>query len=226
MPINHTVEDGDSVISLSEEHGLFALTIWDHPANAGLRQQRTDMNVLMPGDVVFVPDKRIKLEKRPTGARHRFRRKGIPALFRLQVFDVRIPRRNEKYILTVDGIEIKGTTDNEGILEHYIPAQARQGELVIGEDEFRLTLQFGYLDPLNEISGIQKRLANMGYDCGEPDGTLNEATKQALIEFQRDNELERTGELDAATKDKLLEVHDNPYLYPEEDGAPATGGTA
>jgi N-acetylmuramoyl-L-alanine amidase len=84
MPINHTVSQGDSVISLSEVHGLFAVTIWNDQGNAGLRQKRTDMNVLMPGDVVVIPDKRPRLEKRPTGQTHRFRRKGIPAIFRFQ----------------------------------------------------------------------------------------------------------------------------------------------
>ena len=127
MPINHTVCQGDSVISLSETHGLFAVTIWNDPGNAGLRQKRTDMNVLMPGDVVVIPDKRPRLEKRPTGQTHRFRRKGIPAIFRFQIFDMHIPRANQHYTLTVDGVELKGTTDGSGILEEYIPAQAKEG---------------------------------------------------------------------------------------------------
>ena len=216
MSINHTVCQGDSVISLSETHGLFAVTIWDDPGNTGLRQKRTDMNVLMPGDVVVIPDKRPRLEKRPTGQAHRFRRKGIPAIFRFQIFDMHIPRANQHYKLTVDGVELKGTTDGSGILEQYIPAQAKEGKLVIGDDKFQLNFQFGYLDPVNELSGIQKRLNNLGYDCGTEDGTLNDATTQALLAFQRASELPLTGEADTATKKKLEEIHDAPYKYPED----------
>ena len=216
MPINHTVCQGDSVISLSETHGLFAVTIWNDPGNTGLRQKRADMNVLMPGDVVVIPDKRQRLEKRPTGQTHRFRRKGIPAIFRFQIFDMHIPRASQHYTLTVDGVELRGTTDGSGILEQYIPAQAKEGKLVIGDDKFQLNFQFGYLDPVNELSGIQKRLNNLGYDCETEDGTLNDATTQALLAFQRASDLPRTGEADAATKKKLEEIHDAPYKYPED----------
>ena len=215
MPTHHTVRQGDTVISLSETHGLFAVTIWNDPDNAALRQKRSDMNVLMPGDVVVIPDKRLRFEKRPTGQTHRFRRKGIPAIFRFQIFDMHIPRANQPYTLTVDGVELKGTTDGSGILQEYIPAQAKSGSLVIGEDKFRLNFQFGYLDPVDELSGIQKRLNNLGYDCGTEDGTLNESTTQALLAFQRASDLPRTGETDAATKEKLEEIHDVPYKYPE-----------
>src|SRR5258708_29736807 len=100
MAVRHTVQQGESVISLSEQYGLFAETIWDDPANAALRKNRPDMNVLLPGDVVVIPDKRPRLEKRETGARHKFRRKGIPALFRLQVYDMHHPRATQNYTLT------------------------------------------------------------------------------------------------------------------------------
>jgi N-acetylmuramoyl-L-alanine amidase len=124
MPINHTVCQGDSVISLSETHGLFAVTIWNDPGNTGLRQKRTDMNVLMPGEVVVIPDKRPRLEKRPTGQAHRFRRKGIHDI---PLSDLTCTSRAPlHYTLTVDGVELKGTTDGSGILEQYIPAQAKK----------------------------------------------------------------------------------------------------
>jgi hypothetical protein len=60
MPIRHVVKPGDSVIQLSDEHGFYAMTIWDHADNAELKQKRADMNILMEGDVVVIPDKREK----------------------------------------------------------------------------------------------------------------------------------------------------------------------
>ena len=223
MPVSHTVEEGDSVIRLSERYGLFAPTIWNDAANAGLRLRRADMNILMPGDVVVIPDLRPKFEKRPTGKTHRFRRKGVPAIFRLQLFDRNREVADQEYTLIVDGIEKKGKTDDQGILEEYVPAGAKEGELKLGQDEDQVIvkLQFGYLDPLNEVSGVQHRLANLGYDCGEESGVLNEETKLALQYFQRDNKLEPTGEIDAATKSKLEEIHDRPYRYPDPDNGAA-----
>jgi hypothetical protein len=219
MPIRHTVEPGDSVLSLSEEHGLFAPTIWDDSANSALRTQRTDMNILLPGDVVVVPDVRLRLEKRPTGKKHRFRRKGLPAIFRIQIFDENIAVANKHFKLVVDGVEQSGKTDSMGIAEKFIPAGSREGLMTIGDNEIELTLQFGYLNPLNDISGIQNRLQNLGYDCKSEPGVLNDETHQALRDFQRNHGVKVTGEPDAATKAKLEQVHDEPYKYPDPEPA-------
>ena len=38
MPIKHTIEQGETTVSLSEKYGLFAQTIWDHADNAELKR--------------------------------------------------------------------------------------------------------------------------------------------------------------------------------------------
>ena len=216
MPITHVIEQGDSVIQLSEEHGLFAPTIWDDPANADLKARRKDMNILLPGDVVVIPDIRPKGEHVETLQHHRFRRKGIPAIFRLQVFDHEEPRANQDYILDIDGVPQEGTTDEHGVLAIHLPPDAEKGKVVIGPDRFYLEIQFGHLDPIAELVGVQKRLNNLGYDCGEAEGELNEQTIAALVTFQRRFDLEETGEPDEATLAKLEELHDQGNAFPEQ----------
>ena len=60
MPINYQVKQGDCISSIAFEHGFFGDTIWNHPNNKDLKTKRQDPNILMPGDMVFVPDKRLK----------------------------------------------------------------------------------------------------------------------------------------------------------------------
>ena len=215
MPIRHSIEQGETIIQLSEEHGLFAETIWNDAANAALKEQRNDMNILLPGDEVVIPDIRPKSERLETLQRHRFRRKGIPAKFRLQVFDVEEPRANQEFILEIDGIPQHGTTDDQGIFEVFLPADAQKGKLVIGPDQFFYPMQFGHLDPITELVGVQKRLSNLGYDCGEADGTLNSTTRRALETFQYRFELAVTGEADEATVQKLEEIYDQANTFPD-----------
>ena len=226
MPVKHIIKQGESVISLSEKHGMFAETIWNHPENAELKELRQNMNILMPGDILFIPDKRPKEVPRPTNEVHKFTRKGIPALFRLQFFDVEAPCTNREYTLVVDGQEYQGKTDSRGILEQYLPADSKKGVLLIGEDEFRLDIDFGYLDPINEIAGIQKRLNNMGYDCGNPRNKLDDKTRSQLKLFQKRFGLEETGEADEETVKKLEELHDNPKEFPPmpEESSTQEGG--
>jgi len=214
MPIRHVIKQGESVISLSEKHGLFADTIWNDPANAELKAKRKDMNVLMPGDVLVIPDKRLKEVRRETNNVHKFQRKGIPAIFRLQLFEIEKPRANQKFTLEVDGQQFEGQTDSRGVLEQAIPANSKKGFLTIGPDKFRVEIDFGYLDPINEISGVKKRLKNMGYDCGAPTNEMNDQLRDQLKKFQKRFELEETGQTDAETLKKLEELHDNPKEFP------------
>jgi hypothetical protein len=214
MPIRHTIEQGDSVIRLSETYGLWSATIWNDPANATLKALRKDMNELLPGDVVVIPDKTVKQVPGATGKRHVFRRRGIPALYRVRLFDIEEPRANQTYKLTVDGKVLEGTTDADGMLEEYVPATAAVGELVIGPDQLAIGLDFGHLDPITELAGVQKRLNNLGYFCGDPDGTLNDDTIIALCDFQIRFGLEESGEADDATVAKLAEIHDTPAAFP------------
>jgi hypothetical protein len=215
MPIEHVVEQGETTIGLSEQYGVFAEMIWNDPANAELRQKRNDMNVLMPGDKLVIPDKRSKEVSKPPERKHRFRRRGVPAKFRLQVFDFEEPRANQNYQLVVDGKLLKGKTDRQGVLQEYVSPWARTGELTIGPDGFRIEIDFGYLDPIDELAGVQQRLNNLGFFCGEADGELDEDLGAALREFQGRFGLKQTGKVDPATAAKLEDVHDRNTKLPE-----------
>jgi hypothetical protein len=218
MPSRVTIEQGDSVIRLADLYGFDPDTIWNDAANAELKEKRKDMNELVPGDEVTVPDKRPKTVSAGTGALHRFRRVGIPAYFRLQLFDGEEARASQSFILTIDGNVYNGTTDAGGILELYVPATAKEGTLVIGPDNFTVEIDFGHLDPITEISGLQKRLNNLGFFSSES-GELDDATRDALADFQYAFGLDDTAEPDEATLAKLAEVHDKAGALPDAAGA-------
>ncbi len=66
MPITYTVEQGDCLDSIAFAHDFFPDTIWNHPPNAAIRAERKDPNILYPGDVLTIPDKRINAHAAPT----------------------------------------------------------------------------------------------------------------------------------------------------------------
>jgi len=83
MSIDHTVQDGDCFDSIAMEHGFFPETLWNHGSNDDLREARKDPNVLLPGDIVHIPDLTVGEESGATEKRHRFRRRGVPARLRI-----------------------------------------------------------------------------------------------------------------------------------------------
>jgi len=79
-------------------------------------------------------------------------------------------------------------------------------------------LRIGALNPILEttpdsnISGVQQRLNNLGFDAGDVDGQLlvGSSTERALKLFQKTFGLPETGRADPATLAKLKIVHDAP----------------
>ena len=211
MP-QYTVKQGDSVSSIAYEHGIKWEKIWNDPNNAELKSMREDPNVLNPGDQVFIPEKQDRQESGTTDQSHRFRIKGASEQVRIVLLDeVREPRANASYTLIIDGDIRTGTTDGSGLLQEDILPNAKHGVLVVfdaeGNELDRFELALGYLNPITEISGIQMRLTNLGFDCSSEYGSPGSRTEQAIRSFQQAHELEATGEVDDATRQKLREIY-------------------
>ena len=201
------INSGHSIPSVAKDKGFFWETLWNHPENADLKSKRKNPNILYKGDEVFVPEKELKEVSKPTEARHKFRRKGEPLKFQLQLMMMGKPRKNEDYVLLVDGEQIQGKTDDEGILKATIPGNARGGTIVLRGGKEEYPIRIGHLDPIDTVSGVKQRLNNLGFTCGTENDKLDQRTKAALQKFQTRHELKVTGEPDSATKAKLEELH-------------------
>lgn len=207
---DYEVRQGDCISSIAREHGHFWETIWDDGANSELREVRQDPNVLLPGDRVTLPARERKEESIAPEMRHRFERLGEPSMLRLRLLRDGEPRANLPYTLEVDGHERSGTTDAEGKIDEPIPGNTRRGRLTVGnESEGRVVydLNLGRLDPVATTTGVQARLAHLGFYGGEIDGELDDETREAVREFQRSERLSESGDADEQTRERLKEVH-------------------
>jgi uncharacterized protein (UPF0216 family) len=210
MSFHYTIKRGECISTLACRHGFFPDTIWNDPANAGLREKRESPNTLLESDVVFIPDRRAASVTAATGRVHRFRRRGVPEVLRIRFLDSREqPRADVPFVLKVNDHVTEGRTDGEGFVVAFISQEALEGELEIGEGDDRETfeLALGRLDPITEPSGIRSRLQNLGYGCGGEPGDLGEQGRSALRCFQGDRGLPQTGEPDEATLAELKRCH-------------------
>ena len=217
MPLEHIVEQGEGLSSIAFAYGFFPDTIWNHERNAALRDRRANPNALLPGDVVFVPDRVARTEACTTGSAYRFRRRAIPEIFRLQVLADGEACAGVPYEIEIDGVTRTGSTGSDGVVSEAISPDARRGVLRIGGRSIGLV--FGYLEPLNVPAGAQQRLTNLGFNCGSPDGALDAETVAAIRQFQERFGLIITGQLDAATLKVLEQAHDSARVFPPADAA-------
>ncbi|MGH1344063.1 MAG: peptidoglycan-binding domain-containing protein [Nannocystales bacterium] len=209
MPTRHVVTQGECIASIAFSHGFFPETLWNVEENADLRELRGDPYILTAGDVVNVPELRSKEVDAPTGKVHRFRRKGVPETLRLTFAIEDEPRANAPYELEVDGVVLSNDreTDDDGVLEHYVPPNARTAVVRFHENE-EYTFSLRCLEPLDSLRGVAGRLRSLGYYAGPLEFEEgDERFQDALVEFQIDNELEPTGTFNDGTSDALTKAY-------------------
>lgn len=114
-----------------------------------------------------------------------------------------------------------GGPDDDEILTDEAAAQQRNDFEADPLSYTAFPVHFGHMDPLSTIEGVQDRLNNLGYPCGDEQGTVGEKTKEALKLFQADYEVKVTGEIDDATKKALGQVYDG--QQDQEEGASSGG---
>lgn len=90
---DYIVRAGECVNSISYDHGLFWETIWNHANNSELKSKRKSPDLLLPGDKLYIPEKRRTPVDGATEALHRFRRKGMPIEFSIRVMKDRTKSR-------------------------------------------------------------------------------------------------------------------------------------
>jgi len=201
--VTYTVSQGDCIYSIAAQFGFLWKTIWNHPQNAALQQQRQNPGLLLPGDAVFIPDKTPGVESMPTDQQHVFVKEANQFVLRLQLLDRNHnPRASLSYVLSIDGTLSNGTTDEEGRIEQPIAPDASQAVLTLQDqgDSETYNINLGYVNPIDDSTGHQQRLTNLGLGGGL-------AQKTALMMFQKKNGLPQSGEMDAATIACLNKIH-------------------
>jgi N-acetylmuramoyl-L-alanine amidase len=211
----HVVSQGEHLFGIAVQYGFTSYTpIWEHANNSELKNKRKNPNVLFPGDRLFIPDRKTGEYSRNTDKRHSFRLKQPPLKLRLVLQDqYEKPIDSASCILVVEGESHRLTTDSEGKLELVIPPTARSAYLVVQDadetphDGVTVSIKVGDLDPVEEISGQQGRLRNLGYFWAEVDGNSSPDFLSAVEEFQCDHSLTVDGICGPQTQAKLKDEH-------------------
>jgi hypothetical protein len=208
----HTVVDGDTITSLAALYGMSADALWAQ--NTALQATRKNKNMLAAGDEVAIPAKTTRREEVAAGQRHRvqIQRPSMTLNIRFLEND-ETPRAGLSYLVSVetasgDPVEDRtGWTDDDGFVIEELPVDATIATVTLGPDCEVHQFRVGGLDPSDTIRGLQDRLHNLEYDCGDEDGELGPLTVAAMQQFQRDTRIPVTEKPDDVTWTKLLELH-------------------
>jgi len=213
MPSSHVVQQGDHLSRLAQQYGFRDYRIiWNHALNADLKQLRKNPNVLLPGDTVYIPDKTPKQESCPTGQINYFQVGGERLFLHLALKDFdNQPLANTKCELQVEGKSTPLTTDGKGHVKVPINPTATEATLFFKDPlvpfDLLVPIKIGHLDPVEEVSGQEARLSNLGYITRPLEEVDDIVFARSVQEFQCDAGLPVTGECDAATQGQIKEMH-------------------
>jgi len=215
----HTVVQGEHLSGIADQYGFSNyLTIWNHPQNAALKSLRKNPNILFPGDQVFIPEREVKKESRPTDKSHKFKLPAGPLTLRIvlvRIYDK--PYANTQCVLRMGATLANLVSDGTGKVEQVIDKSLVNASLLVKDQivlktttvpvEREIQLRVGFLDPVEEKTGQRARLANLGYyraaiEPGDDDEFLS-----AVEEFQCENGLGVDGICGPLTQAKLIAVH-------------------
>ena len=215
MPKTHTVAEGEHLPGIAAQHGFadFA-TLWDHPENAELKAKRKNPNILMAGDRVVIPDRETRVESAATDQKHRFQATLKKLKLRVKVVDL-----SNQTVRRICFLKTSRTVEPMLQLDELFEAEVHPLETSATmsfpqspsnpsprED---IPLEIGGLDPVDEPSGQQQRLNNLGYFAGFSKTPEPEQLKWAVEEFQCDHKksdgLQVTGVCEPAKTQKALE---------------------
>jgi N-acetylmuramoyl-L-alanine amidase len=186
-------------------------TIYDHPQNQDFRKKRPNPNLLYPGDALFVPERGEKSLSLATGSAHALQATTVKRELRLRLRDgEEKPFANRPYVIEGSDFFAAGHTDGDGLLVEAVPAFLKTARLSLEGREW--TLRLAALNPIDDVgdagvSGVQARLANLGYYSGRVDGALGPGTREAIAAFEVHYGLEVTGKPEGQVLRKLKEVH-------------------
>jgi len=219
MPVDYTVKQGDYLAAIAHQFGFADPDIlWNDPANAALKQQRINPNVLYPGDTVVIPDLQTQELPRSTGARHSFVLNAKPLWLRIrlaQAFAKTLAKTPCEF--TVGSTTSTLNANASAQLSSPCPPTVKSARVVahttvrLGKNAIPVDIQFdakvGYLDPIDTPTGQLGRLSNLGYYLNfDPDNQVADL-KSAIEEFQCDNHLSVDGICGPATQAKLKAIH-------------------
>lgn len=208
----YKVQPGDYLSKIASEHGIADWSrIYNHPDNASFRQKRPNPNLIAPGDEISIPDKAPKSLSAQTGSPARFKAHRASNTLQLKLIDhAGHPLANHACKLHYGGATHSTKTDGAGLLRVTIPPDLDEAELVL--DGISMKLAIGHLNPMdhcadNGVSGVQGRLANLGYYAGAIDGIAGPATQAAVRAFRKANGLAESENIDQALLSALKSKH-------------------
>jgi N-acetylmuramoyl-L-alanine amidase len=164
----YVICDSDHLLQVAHKFGFDPDEVWNDPSNADLRKLRPDFNVLLAGDVLYIPDqvdKPVTFHNLAVGSTNSFVAPNPPKVsVSVRFIDANGSTHTSKSFTIEELPELQGLkTTDEGVATFSVPVNLGRATLVFDETGEARSLWIASMDPIDTLSGIFKRLQNLGF---------------------------------------------------------------
>jgi hypothetical protein len=144
--------------------GFDGAAVWNDDTNAALRARRADPDLLLPTDVLYIPD---QSKNEPvthtlaTGQTNTFTSRVPTFPVKVQLADA--PMANRAFTVKELPELIGQTTGADGSFTIDVPVTLDAFTITFDNIQEPFIFNVGHLDPINTLSGIFQRLQNLGH---------------------------------------------------------------
>jgi putative peptidoglycan binding protein len=205
----YVVRQGDYLTKLAHRFGFDADEVWNAKENEPLRKKGRSPDLLCSGDVLYLPQPKKPWRSVNVGSVNNFVAKVPLIKVHARFATADKPWAGEAY--NVQGADLPaGTLDGDGNFNAEVPIHVSAVVLEFTKRKTRFTLRVGHLDPITEDSGVEQRLAHLGFlPRRSIAGSAHEQAllSRAIASFQTANGLSVTGVADDDTRAKIVSAH-------------------
>jgi hypothetical protein len=164
----YVVRQNDYLLKIAFNFGFDADSVWNDPSNDDLRKLRPDPNMLLAGDVMYIPDE--DANEAPAhnvlaGSTNVFVAPNPPTISVTQTFSDADSTTYASRAYTVTELpDLTGlVTDENGTATFSAPVSLDSVTIVFTDTGESWQLVLGGMDPIDTLVGVFKRLQNLHY---------------------------------------------------------------
>lgn len=163
----YVVRQNDYLLKIAHKLGFDPDAVWNDPSNGDLSQLRSDHSILFAGDLLQVPSPAdAPVHPLTVGSTNSFVAADAPATsisVKLVNDDDDQKYAGRAYTIT-ELADLTGlTSGGDGVLTFQVPVTLDAATIVFADNGESLVLQIGGMDPIDTMSGVFKRLQNLGF---------------------------------------------------------------
>jgi len=160
----YIIRQGDYLAKLAYKFSFDAEAVWNDPKNAELQKLRPNPNILLAGDILYIPDPapvQAGTKSLTSGTTNSFASNCPTVPVTICFLDASLA----SHPYTVNELpQLTGlTTGTDGTASFEVPVTMQAVTLVFTSGGTTFNCQTGNLDPINTLSGICQRLQHLGY---------------------------------------------------------------